>query len=173
MQENFLNQARRDSLLLSVRLVTGTELRGRIDGFDNFTVILVDNSSRRHMIYKHAIANITMLGAPRRKGQGGPRGQQGRGQQERREEASKPASRAQAPADEGSPPEGKPPFNPAMQKLAGLKEGESAAEKPAEESSARVGEAGEAVPAAPVTPPAAPSEPSPADTAEGADEKAE
>jgi len=114
LQESFLNQARRDSLLLSIRLVTGTELKGRIDGFDNFTVILVDNTSRRHMIYKHAIANITMLGTPRRKPVPGKGGQR---------RPPRPDERpAEAGSSEKAEPKDKPPFNPAMQKLAGLAE---------------------------------------------------
>lgn len=58
LQDSFLNQARRDNLQLSVQLVTGRHLEGRVSGFDNFTLILDDGNSK-HLIYKHGIALIS------------------------------------------------------------------------------------------------------------------
>ena len=61
LQDSFLNQARRENLKLSVRLVSGGRLEGRVTGFDNFTIVL-DDGKGKHLIYKHAIALVSPLG---------------------------------------------------------------------------------------------------------------
>ncbi|MBC7345162.1 MAG: RNA chaperone Hfq [Clostridia bacterium] len=57
LQDLFLNQARRESVSVTVYLVNGFQLRGTIKGFDNFIVIL-EVDGKQHMIYKHAISTI-------------------------------------------------------------------------------------------------------------------
>jgi host factor-I protein len=60
IQDSFLNQVRKDRMILTVHLVDGTELKGKVSAFDNFTIILQDgSSSKQHLIYKHSIANIS------------------------------------------------------------------------------------------------------------------
>ncbi len=57
LQEQFLNQARRDKLAVTMFLMNGFQLRGVIRGFDGFTVIL-DSDGKQQMIYKHAISTV-------------------------------------------------------------------------------------------------------------------
>ena len=57
LQEQFLNQARRDKLAVTMFLMNGFQLRGIIRGFDGFTVIL-DSEGKQQMIYKHAISTV-------------------------------------------------------------------------------------------------------------------
>ena len=58
IQDAFLNYVRRDKLTVTVRMMDGSELEGRIKNFDRFAVIL-DHAGADHMIFKHAIAAIT------------------------------------------------------------------------------------------------------------------
>jgi host factor-I protein len=58
IQDTFLNYVRREKLTVTVRMMDGTELEGRIKNFDRFAVVL-DHAGADHMIFKHAIAAIT------------------------------------------------------------------------------------------------------------------
>jgi len=58
IQDVFLNYARREKLVVTVRMMDGGELEGRIKNFDRFSVVL-DHAGADHMIFKHAIAVIT------------------------------------------------------------------------------------------------------------------
>ncbi|ADL12685.1 RNA chaperone Hfq [Acetohalobium arabaticum] len=58
LQDSFLNQVRREDITVTVYLVNGFQLSGKVTGFDNFTVIL-DTDDQQQMIYKHAISTIT------------------------------------------------------------------------------------------------------------------
>jgi len=57
LQDSFLNQARKDGIPVTVYLVNGFQLKGVVQGFDNFTVF-IDSDGRQQMIYKHAISTI-------------------------------------------------------------------------------------------------------------------
>lgn len=56
IQDVFLNYVRKKRLPVTIYLVNGVKLEGLIKGFDNFVVILKDDSQK--MIYKHAISTI-------------------------------------------------------------------------------------------------------------------
>ena len=58
IQDNFLNQARKENVVVVVHLVNGFQLKGLVRGFDNFTVVL-ETMGKQQMIYKHAISTIT------------------------------------------------------------------------------------------------------------------
>ena len=58
IQDVFLNHARRDRLTVSIRLMDGHDLDGRIKNFDRFAVI-VERDGTDQLIFKHAIATIT------------------------------------------------------------------------------------------------------------------
>ncbi len=58
IQDGFLNHARREKLTVTVRMMDGSELEGRIKNFDRFAIVL-DHAGADHMIFKHAIAAIT------------------------------------------------------------------------------------------------------------------
>jgi host factor-I protein len=57
LQDSFLNAARRQNVPVTVALTDGSKIKGKVNGFDNFTVILDDNKIQ-YLIYKHAIATI-------------------------------------------------------------------------------------------------------------------
>jgi len=57
LQDNFLNQVRKENLPVTIYLVNGFQLKGLIKGFDNFTV-LIEFENRQQMVYKHAISTI-------------------------------------------------------------------------------------------------------------------
>jgi host factor-I protein len=57
IQDAFLNHARRDRLMVQIRLMDGSDFEGRIKNFDRFAVIVEHNGSDQ-MIFKHAIATI-------------------------------------------------------------------------------------------------------------------
>ena len=57
IQDVFLNYVRREKLTVTIRMMDGTELEGRIKNFDRFAVVL-DHGGVDHMIFKHAIAVI-------------------------------------------------------------------------------------------------------------------
>jgi host factor-I protein len=57
IQDVFLNYARREKLVVTVRMMDGIELEGRIKNFDRFAVIL-DHGGTDQMLFKHAIAAI-------------------------------------------------------------------------------------------------------------------
>lgn len=62
IQDNFLNQLRKENIPVTVYLVNGFQIRGVIKAFDNFTLI-VDSEGKQQMIYKHAISTFTPLRA--------------------------------------------------------------------------------------------------------------
>jgi len=57
IQDVFLNYARREKLIVTIRMMDGLELEGRIKNFDRFALVL-DHAGTDHMIFKHAIAAI-------------------------------------------------------------------------------------------------------------------
>ena len=58
LQENFLNQARKENVPVTIHLLNGFQIKGMIRGFDQFTVI-IDAMGRQQMVFKHAISTIT------------------------------------------------------------------------------------------------------------------
>ncbi len=57
IQDVFLNYTRREKVAVSIRLMSGEMLEGRIKNFDRFAVI-VEIDGADHMVFKHAIASI-------------------------------------------------------------------------------------------------------------------
>lgn len=60
IQDNFLNQLRKENIPVTVYLTNGFQIRGIVKAFDNFTVI-IDSEGKQQMIYKHAISTYTPL----------------------------------------------------------------------------------------------------------------
>jgi len=58
IQDQVLNQLRKDSTGVTVFLLDGFQLRGLIKGFDNFTVLL-ETEGKQQLIYKHAISTFS------------------------------------------------------------------------------------------------------------------
>ena len=57
LQDQFLNQLRRDKAVVTMFLMNGFQLHGVVRGFDGFTVVL-DSDGRQQLIYKHAISTV-------------------------------------------------------------------------------------------------------------------
>ncbi|BCB97195.1 RNA-binding protein Hfq [Dissulfurispira thermophila] len=56
LQDNFLNQLRKEKIPVIVYLTNGVRLKGIIKGFDNFVVLLKEANDQ--LIYKHAISTV-------------------------------------------------------------------------------------------------------------------
>jgi host factor-I protein len=56
LQDPFLNVLRRERIPVSIFLVNGIKLQGKIQSFDQF-VILLENTVNQ-MVYKHAISTV-------------------------------------------------------------------------------------------------------------------
>lgn len=57
LQDIFLNQVRKDKIVVVIYLTNGFQLKGIVRGFDNFIVVL-EAENKQQMIYKHAISTI-------------------------------------------------------------------------------------------------------------------
>lgn len=57
LQDLFLNQARKEKITVTIYLTNGFQFKGKVRGFDNFTVIL-DCDGKQNLVYKHAISTI-------------------------------------------------------------------------------------------------------------------
>ena len=56
LQDTFLNTLRKEHMPVSIFLVNGIKLQGRIDSFDQYVIMLKNTISQ--MVYKHAISTI-------------------------------------------------------------------------------------------------------------------
>jgi host factor-I protein len=57
IQEAFLNNARKDKSFLTIYLMSGVKLSGRIKSFDKYSVVLESNNQEQ-LIFKHAISTV-------------------------------------------------------------------------------------------------------------------
>ncbi len=62
IQEAFLNNARKDKTFLTIYLMSGVKLSGRIKSFDKYSLILESNSQEQ-LIFKHAISTVVVAKA--------------------------------------------------------------------------------------------------------------
>lgn len=58
IQDAFLNTVRREKTAVTVYLVNGAKLTGRIRSFDKFSVLL-ESGANEQLIFKHAISTIS------------------------------------------------------------------------------------------------------------------
>ncbi len=56
LQDNYLNQLRKDKIPVLVFLTNGVRLKGVIKSFDSFVILLEENT--QSLIYKHAVSTI-------------------------------------------------------------------------------------------------------------------
>ena len=59
IQDGFLNSARKEKLAVTIYLLSGVKLTGRIRSFDKFSVVLESNSQEQ-LIFKHAISTVVL-----------------------------------------------------------------------------------------------------------------
>ena len=59
IQDSFLNTARKDKTNITIYLLSGVKLTGRIRSFDKYSVVL-ETTSHEQLIFKHAISTVVM-----------------------------------------------------------------------------------------------------------------
>ncbi|TDL34965.1 RNA chaperone Hfq [Jeotgalibacillus sp. S-D1] len=57
IQDQILNQLRKDVTYVTVFLLNGFQIRGQVKAFDNFTVLL-ESEGKQQLVYKHAISTF-------------------------------------------------------------------------------------------------------------------
>ena len=57
LQEAFLNTARKRKVKVTIFLINGVRIQGKVRSFDTFT-ILVEDGRQQTLVYKHAISTI-------------------------------------------------------------------------------------------------------------------
>jgi host factor-I protein len=66
IQDVYLNTVRREKTPVTIFLMSGVKLMGRLKGFDKYSVIL-ESGHQDQLIFKHAISTVTTS-----RGSGGP-----------------------------------------------------------------------------------------------------
>ena len=56
LQDPFLNTLRKDKISVSIFLINGIKLQGKVESFDQFVIVLKNTVNQ--MVYKHAISTI-------------------------------------------------------------------------------------------------------------------
>ena len=59
IQDSFLNTARKERNSITIYLLSGVKLTGRIRSFDKYSVVL-EASGQEQLIFKHAISTVVM-----------------------------------------------------------------------------------------------------------------
>jgi host factor-I protein len=59
IQDGFLNSARKERTVLTIYLLSGVKLSGRIRSFDKYSVVL-ESSNQEQLIFKHAISTVVL-----------------------------------------------------------------------------------------------------------------
>ena len=59
IQDSFLNTARKERINITIYLLSGVKLTGRIRSFDKYSVVLETNNQEQ-LIFKHAISTVAM-----------------------------------------------------------------------------------------------------------------
>lgn len=57
LQDVFLNAAKKEKIGITIYLMNGVPIKGKVLSFDNFT-ILIEVDKKQNLIYKHAISTI-------------------------------------------------------------------------------------------------------------------
>jgi len=59
IQDSFLNTARKDKSSITLYLLSGVKLTGRIRSFDKYSLVL-ETGNQEQLIFKHAISTVVM-----------------------------------------------------------------------------------------------------------------
>ena len=59
IQDEFLNNARKDRTILAVFFTNGKKIIGKIKNFDRFTILLELANKQEQLVFKHAISSMT------------------------------------------------------------------------------------------------------------------
>lgn len=72
IQDTFLNTVRKDKSPITIYLVSGVKLTGKIRSFDKYSVLL-ENNAQEQLIFKHAISTVVSGRMPHSEGRPEPR----------------------------------------------------------------------------------------------------
>ena len=61
LQDAYLAEVARQGVLVTVYLMNGFQLRGKVKGYDAFTIVL-EYERKVHLVYKHAVSTISPQG---------------------------------------------------------------------------------------------------------------
>ena len=67
IQDTFLNTVRKDKSPITIYLVSGVKLTGKIRSFDKYSVLL-ENNAQEQLIFKHAISTVVSGRTPHGEG---------------------------------------------------------------------------------------------------------
>ncbi|MEW6210251.1 MAG: RNA chaperone Hfq [Acidobacteriota bacterium] len=59
IQDSFLNTARKERVNVTIYLMSGVKLTGRIKSFDKYSLIL-EAGSQEQLIFKHAVSTVSL-----------------------------------------------------------------------------------------------------------------
>jgi len=74
IQDSFLNNARKEKTVLTIYLMSGVKLSGRIKSFDKYSLVLETNNQEQ-LIFKHAISTVVTQKSSHAYGSSGSSGQ--------------------------------------------------------------------------------------------------
>ena len=74
IQDTFLNTVRKDKTPVTIYLVSGVKLTGKIRSFDKYSVLL-DNNAQEQLVFKHAISTVVNGRVAAHEGRPEPRSQ--------------------------------------------------------------------------------------------------
>ena len=60
IQESFLNNARKEKGIVTIYLLSGVKLSGKIRSFDKYSLVLETNNQEQ-LIFKHAISTVVTV----------------------------------------------------------------------------------------------------------------
>jgi host factor-I protein len=63
IQDSFLNNARKEKGVITLYLLSGVKLSGRIKSFDKYSLVLETNNQEQ-LIFKHAISTVVITRSP-------------------------------------------------------------------------------------------------------------
>jgi host factor-I protein len=58
IQDKMLNELRKKGIVATVFTTNGVQIKGKINGFDKFSVLIVNDKNQQLLLYKHAISTI-------------------------------------------------------------------------------------------------------------------
>ena len=73
IQDAFLNNARKEKIVITIYLMSGVKLSGRIKSFDKYSLVLETNNQEQ-LIFKHAVSTVVTLKSVPFVQRGQPRG---------------------------------------------------------------------------------------------------
>ena len=74
IQDSFLNNARKEKNVITIYLLSGVKLSGRIKSFDKYALVLETNNQEQ-LIFKHAVSTVVTLKSSHSYGAASPAGQ--------------------------------------------------------------------------------------------------